>query len=314
MQLSFLLLKKILSMALMMLMGFAAVKLGAVKKGQTGVLSALTLYIICPCMILSAFQLEWSSERAAGLLLAALAAVFLHVLYIALTALLHKFAGLDRVERASLIYSNGGNLIVPLVGAILGDEYVFYCCAFLAVQTTLIWTHLPRLLAPERTGAGAERLKKILLNPNILSIAAGFIFFVCGVTFPQIIGDTIDSVAGMIGPAAMLMIGMLMAEVDLKEVCRSPKSWLVVAGRLVVYPLLLTLCFALSGVTRMFPWAKGVLLVTSLAACAPIAVSVTQMADLYGLDSKKASALNVLSVILCIATMPLMIAAYQLIC
>ena len=112
----------------------------------------------------------------------------------------------------------------------------------------------------------------------------------------------------------MLMIGMLMAEVDIKGVCRSWTSWLVVGGRLVLYPLLLTLCFALSGVTRMFPWAKGVLLVTTLAACAPIAVSVTQMADISGLDSKKASALNVLSVILCIVTMPAMIAVYQLIC
>ena len=117
MELSVLLLRKILSMALMMLMGFAVVKIGAVKKGQTGILSSLTLYIICPCMILSAFQLEWSSERAAGLLLAALAAVFLHVLYIALTAVLKKCAKLDRIEQASLIYSNGGNLIVPLVGA-----------------------------------------------------------------------------------------------------------------------------------------------------------------------------------------------------
>ena len=98
MELSVLLLRKILSMALMMLMGFAVVKIGAVKKGQTGVLSSLTLYIICPCMILSAFQLEWSSERAAGLLLAALAAVFLHVLYIALTAVLKKCAKLDRIE------------------------------------------------------------------------------------------------------------------------------------------------------------------------------------------------------------------------
>ena len=312
MELSVLLLRKILSMALMMLMGFAVVKIGAVKKGQTGVLSSLTLYIICPCMILSAFQLEWSSERAAGLLLAALAAVFLHVLYIALTAVLKKCAKLDRIEQASLIYSNGGNLIVPLVGATIGEKYVFYCCAFLAVQTILIWTHLPRLLVPENAKKGG--LKKILLNPNMISIAVGFLFFVCRITFPPIIGDTIDSVGGMIGPAAMLMIGMLMAEVDMKGVCRSWKSWLVVGGRLVLYPLLLTLCFALSGVTRMFPWAKGVLLVTTLAACAPIAVSVTQMADISGLDSKKASALNVLSVILCIVTMPAMIAVYQLIC
>ena len=108
MELSVLLLRKILSMALMMLMGFAVVKIGAVKKGQTGVLSSLTLYIICPCMILSAFQLEWSSERAAGLLLAALAAVFLHVLYIALTAVLKNAQSLTGSSRRALSIPTAG--------------------------------------------------------------------------------------------------------------------------------------------------------------------------------------------------------------
>ena len=53
---------------------------------------------------------------------------------------------------------------------------------------------------------------------------------------------------------------------------------------------------------------------TVLAASAPVAVSVAQMADLWGGDAKKAGAINVMSVILCIATMPLIIALYQAIC
>ena len=309
MELSLLLLEKILSMALMVLMGYAVVRFGAIGKGKTAPVSGLTLYIICPCMILSAFQIELNRQRLEGLALA-LAAAVLHIVFILLTRLLGDKLKLDGVERASLIYSNGGNLIVPLVSSLLGEEYVFYCCAFIAFQTVLVWVHLPRLLVK----GYRPNLRKILFNPNIISIAAGLILFLSGIRFTGILADTIDAVSGTIGPVAMLMIGMLMAEVDLKRVFTNWKSWVVTFGRLIVYPVVMIGVILLTGVTRWMPGAKEVLLVTMLATCAPIAVSISQMADIFGGDSTKASALNVMSVIFCIATMPLIIALYQLVC
>ena len=310
MQLSLMLLESILSMALMVLMGFALVKLGAAKAEQSVLLSSLTLYIICPCMILSAFQVEWSPERLSGLLLALAAAVVLHILYIAATRLLGDKLKLDGVERASLIYSNGGNLIVPLVTAVLGQEYVFYCCAFIAFQTVLVWVHLPRLLGGRRK----TDIRKILLNPNILAIAAGALCFLFRVQFPPLVADTVGAVAGTIGPVAMFMIGMLMAGTDLKAAFTRLRYWGVSLGRLVVYPAAFVLLVAVSRVTAVFPMAKEVLIVTVLAASAPAAVSVAQMADIFGGDAKKAGAINVMSVILCIATMPLIVALYQAVC
>ena len=299
MELSLLLLEKILSMALMVLMGYAVVRFGAIGKGKTAPVSGLTLYIICPCMILSAFQIELNRQRLAGLALALAAAVVLHIVFILLTRLLGDKLKLD-----------GGNLIVPLVSSLLGEEYVFYCCAFIAFQTVLVWVHLPRLLVK----GYRPNLRKILFNPNIISIAAGLILFLSGIRFTGILADTIDAVSGTIGPVAMLMIGMLMAEVDLKRVFTNWKSWVVTFGRLIVYPVVMIGVILLTGVTRWMPGAKEVLLVTMLATCAPIAVSISQMADIFGGDSTKASALNVMSVIFCIATMPLIIALYQLVC
>lgn len=310
MELSLLLLEKIVSMAIMMLMGFAVVKSGKVDGSQSAVLSAITLYVICPCMILSAFQLEYTTDRLFGLLIALIAAIGLHIVYILVTKLLGDKMKLDGVERASLIYSNGGNLIVPLVSSILGSEYVFYCCAFIAFQTILVWVHLPRLLNPD----SKMNLKKIVTNPNMIAIAAGLLFFFLRVTFPPLIADTIGAVSDTIGPVAMLMIGMLMAQVDIRKTFGQARFWLVCFGRLIAYPLLIILLIWASRVTALVPGAKEVLVVTVLATSAPIAVSVTQMADLYGGDSRKASAMNVMSVIFCIITMPLMMMVYQLLC
>ena len=61
-----------------------------------------------------------------------------------------KVLKLDGVEETSLIYSNAGNLIIPIVTAILGKEWVIYTSAFLSVQLFLLWSHAKMKLCGEK--------------------------------------------------------------------------------------------------------------------------------------------------------------------
>ena len=56
---------------------------------------------------------------------------------------------LDAIERATVIYSNAGILVIPLVQELLGQEYVIYSSAYIAVQLILIWTHCKNMLCEE---------------------------------------------------------------------------------------------------------------------------------------------------------------------
>ena len=310
MELSLLLMEQILSMAIMILMGFAIVRLGVVRSEDSGVLAAITLNVISPCVIINAFQITFSMEKLKGLLLAIGAAILLHVLFILCTHFIGKAAKLNSIERASLIYSNGGNLIIPLVSALLGEEAVFYSCAFIAVQNVLLWTHAVSLISAQKR----RNLKKIVTNPNMIAIAVGLTLFLCRITLPELLGSTVAKVGGIVGPVCMLVIGMIMGGTNLKRVFWYPHAYLVCLGRLIVYPLLLILVLRITGMTQLFPEAHEILLVTLLAASAPVAVTVTNMESLFGSDPVRAGSINVMSVIFCIATMPLMVAIYQLVC
>lgn len=90
MELSILLFGQMVSMMLMILMGFAAVKAKLVTSIQSQVLSALTLYIIVPCVVINSFQIEFSKEKMNGLLLAAGFAILMHVLFILVVSVLGK--------------------------------------------------------------------------------------------------------------------------------------------------------------------------------------------------------------------------------
>ncbi|MDF2512233.1 MAG: putative permease [Herbinix sp.] len=307
MELSILLFLQMLSMMLMILMGYAIVKLGVVKSEQSSLLSAITLYIIVPCMVIDAYQIDYSPEKLNGLMLAAGVAFLMHVVFILVSNLLGKIMHISEIEKNSLTYSNGGNLIVPLVSSLLGSEQIFYCTAFMTIQLFFLWTH-----AVSSIGGSKQRsIKKILTNPNILAVGIGLLLFFTNTKLPGILGTTVKSVGGVVGPVCMIMIGMIMAKANLVETFLSKRNWLICFGRLILYPSLMILLLFVTRITHVIPYAKDVLMILFLAIGAPVAATITQMASLFDNEVKHAGAINVMSVILSIITLPLMLELYQ---
>ena len=62
MQISILLLEQIFELFLMILMGFIIVKAGIVKEEDSKVLSKIVLYLIIPCVIINAFQVDYTKK------------------------------------------------------------------------------------------------------------------------------------------------------------------------------------------------------------------------------------------------------------
>ena len=70
MHISILLMEQIVELFIMILMGFIIVKAGIVKDEDSKVLSKIVLYLIIPCVIIKAFQVDYTSKTVNGLLLA----------------------------------------------------------------------------------------------------------------------------------------------------------------------------------------------------------------------------------------------------
>ena len=63
MELSLLLMQQIIKLFIMIFMGYMIVKVGILKSEDSRVFSAMVLYLIVPCVIMNAFQVEYSPER-----------------------------------------------------------------------------------------------------------------------------------------------------------------------------------------------------------------------------------------------------------
>ena len=302
-----LLMQQIAVLFLIMGLGFLIVKVGIVETEDSRVLSMVTIYLVLPCVTIHAFQIEYSTKIRNGFLLAVVAAILIHVILFIVCGILRKLLNMDEVETASLIYSNAGNLILPLVTSILGEEWVIYASGFLCVQTIIVWTHGQSLMQGQRQ----VNWKKIVQNINLIAILVGLVF-------SQQHPSAEDSrfydflLAGMIGPISMVMIGMLLAGVDWKQVFGKRRIYGIVFLKMIVVPGIITLCLKLAAPLIPMENAKTILLISLLAVIAPTAVTITQMAQLYKRDAAYASSINVFTTLVCIVTMPLMVMLYMM--
>lgn len=307
MELSILLAEQIAAMFFTMAVGYVVVKIGLFRESDSKVLSNVVVYICSPCVIIDSFQIEMTQDKVNGLLLAFVLSVLVHIFMIGTTALLDRVLHFNAIEKASIIYSNCGYLIIPLVWTVLGSEWVFYTTAFIVVQTVLIWTHGIRML-----NQGSEsNYKEILLNPNIIAMVIGILLFAMGIRLPSVIGVGVSSFGNMISPASMLVIGMVIGKVNLGWVFTQKRPYLICFIRLIFYPVIAAVCLGCLGRMGIHEDAEYILMIVLLATAAPAAAMITQLAQIHNKDVKYASVINVMSVIFCIVTMPLLTMLYE---
>lgn len=306
MEISFLLFKQIAQFFIMIIMGYTLVKLKIVKSEDSKVLSMVCLYLIMPCVIINSFLIEFTPEKLKGLGLAVGVAIVIHFVAWVFIRILGKVLSFNPVEKASVMYSNAANMVIPVVMSVLGDEWVLYSSAFVSVQLVLLWTHCKSMLSNEK---GFE-LKKIYTNINLIAIFIGILLFITKIHIPSVLQGTLKSVGGTVAPISMIITGMIMAGAELKKVFSNGRIYLVLFFRMIFFPFIVFMIIYFTGITKVIDNGAMILLVTFIATITPTASSITQMAQVYGNNEQYAGAINIMTTIVSIVTMPIMVALY----
>lgn len=126
MHISILLMEQITELFLMIFMGFLIVKTGLLKDDDSKVLSKIVLYLLIPCVIINAFQVDYTMDTVKGLLIALAASVMLQIILLIIISAFGKLLHLNEVEIASVYYSNSGKPNILFYISILIQSYRHY--------------------------------------------------------------------------------------------------------------------------------------------------------------------------------------------
>lgn len=291
----------VLTLFLMMAVGFVLGKLGILKKDALSQMSKALLCVVSPTIIINTLLGERRTvETVRGLLISGAVLVVTYVLNMVLAQLLFRKESRDDrgVLRFATIYGNTGFMGVPLIQSVLGSAGMLPTVVSLAVFAISTWTHGNVLIG----GRKQLSVKKALLNPGVVGFGIALILFALQVKLPGPVMQAVGYVSSLNTPLAMIIIGAQMSAVNFRELFQDWRVYVVSALKLFAVPavtMLVMLPLKLDPVVFMA--------VTILAAC-PVAGATSLFSQLNGKDPSLAARMVTLSTIFSIITLPLVAA------
>ena len=159
---------------------------------------------------------------------------------------------------------------LPLAQAVLGGSGVAYASMFIAVFNLFNWTHGVASLR----GENKADLKKALMNPGTAGLAAGLFLFGFSLRLPPILLSPLSYLSDLNTPLAMIVIGVYISRVPLRELFSSRDLYALSAMRLVLIP---AACFFLMLPFRVDPAVPTAVLILSSAPTAATVFSALTM-------------------------------------
>lgn len=295
--------QQVLVLFVLITVGFICGKKHIITESSAKHMTDIVLYIVTPCVMISAFQRDFSFELLEKILLTALCAALIIIASILIASLIFhgKNEGRKKVLRFAVVFSNCGFMSLPLQKAILGDDGWFYGSIFVAVFNIIIWTYGLVMMSGDKKQLS---LKKAALNPGIIGVAVALILFVCKIKLPYIISEPVSYLANLNTPLPMLIIGFYLSQANLKRAFTDKGAYLAMAVRLILIPLAAALVMNLLWVD------KTVATTCLIASSAPTAATATMFAAKYGRDVELSVSLVSATTLVSIITMPLVIAIF----
>ena len=284
----------------LILVGFAVKKIGFMHPQTSSDLTNILLDIVSPCLIINAFEHPYSAARMHEFLLTAAAMLIFYLVAILLAAIIFsrvKPVQVRQIAKYGAVYSNAGLMGIPIASAVFGSTGVFFAVAALAGFNIFTWTHGASLFRPKSQKGGID-WRQILLNPNLLAVLIGLIFFLTSIKLPVIVNGVLKDISLLNAPLSMIVIGASLADIKLSRQMKSPVIWLAIILRNILFPLLSIFILKMLGVS-------GTAYLTSVVMMScPAAALVVLFPLQYHSDVATGLAILGISTLLSLVTIP----------
>ena len=228
---------QILSLVFMMIIGVVLRKKNIitdeVNRGLVNILMNITL----PCLIISSFNFDFSTEMFKNAEVMFVYALLAEVLLILVSQLLYLKIDLSKryIFKFSTIFSNCGFIGYPLMLGLFGKTGVFFTSIFGIPFNLLMFSYGIMLFTKE---ADFRIIVRNLVNPPLISTTIGIVIFFFSIKLPIFLQTAFEITGNMTTPISMFIIGAMLADVGLKAVVGSLDVYYLSFMKLILAPLL----------------------------------------------------------------------------
>ena len=273
---------------ILILVGYGAAKLKIIDGRFSQQLSVFVINISSPCLIVSSVMGDISPDK--GLILPVLAIgcvtyAFFVAVAMLLSRILTKNKDMQGIYGFMLTFGNVGFIGYPIVASIFGKYAIFYA-SLLNIPFTLLAFSLGKW--------------KILVSPAMIACYLSTLIVVFNIKgLPNLITTPITLLGNITVPAALLIIGTSMAQMDLRRIFSGKLVWGISVLRLLVLPIVIYYF------TRLIGFSGDILGINTVLAAMPVGTYGAMFCLQYGKDETVMVQGILISTLLSILSIPL---------
>jgi len=290
----------IITLTLLLVVGFIAGKAKLIDEVSTARLSTVTVKIGQPFLIINGMiGLERTAENVKIGLEVLLLSLGMHAVMSLIAFLCAKgIKNFDerKLSEFGMIFANCGFIGIPILESIFGGFGPFYGSFYIFGFNVLSWTWGIMILARGRSDIKMTP-KKILLNFGTIPAVIGFLLFLSGIPMPDYIKSLCSYLGALCTPLSMLITGANLARRSLKKMFTNKAVYLVNFVKLIAMPFVITTLLWLLG------FNDTMIMLGAVLSALPSAAVVTMFGEMYSISPGYAAELVGSTSILCMATL-----------
>lgn len=295
-----LLLQQMIVLFIYMIIGYGAAKKSIFDEGFSKKISWLVVNVANPAMVLSSVVNGEGSIRGKDLMLTArIAVVMFGVLLLTarIVPIIFRVEKEDKnIYKVLTVFNNIGFMGYPVIAAAYGNEALLYAAVFCMVFNILIYSYGTQTI--QGTAGKGIQWKK-MFNVGVISCVAAVVLYLGNIPVPQFVKSAVSGLSSLTGPLSMMVIGISLSGIRLRE--------LVMDIRLLLYSLVKLVVMPVAGMMIINSFVDNEMLcgVCMVMLATPAASMVVMLAQQYGKNSELASKGVALTTVLSVVTIPL---------
>ena len=298
---------KILSIFLIIGIGFAANKAGIMPMAANKYLVGLLLRVTCPCMIIASITSNELREDTLSLSMQTLVGA---ILFFTMAALLGWVlsAKLIKVELSENVgvYTfafgsiNSGFIGFPITLAIFGSGILYLMVIHNVLLNLYLYTFGILIVNMGASGGKLDFRSFVnsFKNINAIAAAVSIVMLFMGLKLPTVIFDCVEMIGDSTTPFSMLIVGMQLGECDFKELLKNRKLMGISFLKMLLLPVLTFL------MVNWLPFAPEVKICLIFAAAFPVAVASVPVTSEQNRDSMVAAEMVAITTLISLIVIP----------
>lgn len=284
-----------------MMLGFALARKGILDERSGKTFSWMVVNVANPALIILPTINKETTLTTEEIWEALQLAVIMYVALIIIAKVITLFMRTSdekNLYQMMIIFNNIAFMGFPIVAAAYGPDALLYSALFTLPFCLLIYTYGIVLITAN--GEKKRRFKvKSIFNVGVVAVLFALLMLFVKPDMPGFVITATKGVSNLTGPLSMMVIGISLAGMKIKDVFCDKKLWLFSIVKLLIIPVIGTLIIIRLLDNDLLCHVGMVMLGT------PVASMVVMLAQTYDADSELMSRGVALTTILSVITIPI---------